>query len=142
MARERRRRRGGSADGSEAQGVPKAPPYIKRKIPHYSILSDEDLSIIEENADTILEEIGIIFSEDQEALDILEKAGASIDGERVRFPKGMCRKLIQDNAPNNLLNMLVILREMLKLVVTIWFWYLLMAPHLFMILTRDDVMQL
>ena len=46
-----------------------------------------------------LEEIGIVFSEDQEALDILEKAGASIDGERVRFPKGMCRKLIQDNAP-------------------------------------------
>ena len=97
MARERRRRRGG--DDSDAQEIPKAPAYIKRKIPHYSILSDDDLSIIEENADTILEEIGIVFSEDQEALDILEKAGASVDGERVRFPKGMCRKLIQDNAP-------------------------------------------
>ncbi|MBT7390172.1 MAG: trimethylamine methyltransferase, partial [Gammaproteobacteria bacterium] len=98
MARERRRRRGGAED-SEAQETPKAPAYIKRKIPHYSILSDDDLSIIEENADTILEEIGIVFSEDQEALDILKKAGASINGERVRFPKGMCRKLIQDNAP-------------------------------------------
>jgi len=73
MARERRRRRGGSADGSEAQGVPKAPPYIKRKIPHYSILSDEDLSIIEENADTILEEIGIIFSEEKKLLIYLKK---------------------------------------------------------------------
>ena len=99
MARERRRRRGG-ADDSDAQEAVKAPAYIKRKIPHYSILSDDDLSIIEDNADTILEEIGIVFSEDQEALDILEKAGASVDGERVRFPKGMCRKLIQDNAPN------------------------------------------
>ena len=99
MARERRRRRGGSADESDAKNIPKAPAYIKRKIPHYSILSDDDLSIIEDNADTILEEIGIVFSEDQEALDILEKAGASIDGMRVRFPKGMCRKLIQDNAP-------------------------------------------
>ena len=98
MARERRRRRGG-ADDSDAQEAVKAPAYIKRKIPHYSILSDDDLSIIEDNADTILEEIGIVFSEDQEALDILEKAGASVDGERVRFPKGMCRKLIQDNAP-------------------------------------------
>jgi len=97
MARERRRRR--AANESDVQEIPKAPAYIKRKIPHYSILSDDDLSIIEENADTILEEIGIVFSEDQEALDILEKAGASIDGERVRFPKGMCRKLIQDNAP-------------------------------------------
>ncbi|MDP0596606.1 MAG: trimethylamine methyltransferase family protein, partial [SAR86 cluster bacterium] len=84
MARERRRRRGGSADESDAKSIPKAPAYIKRKIPHYSILSDDDLSIIEDNADTILEEIGIVFSEDQEALDILEKAGASIDGMRVR----------------------------------------------------------
>ena len=77
MARERRRRRGGSTNKSDAHEVPKAPAYIKRKIPHYSILSDDNLSIIEENADTILEEIGIVFSEDQEALDILEKAGAS-----------------------------------------------------------------
>ena len=52
MARERRRRRGGSAEGPDAQTIPKAPAYIKRKIPHYSILSDEDLSIIEDNADT------------------------------------------------------------------------------------------
>jgi len=70
VARERRRRRRGPT-GSEAQEVPKAPAYIKRKIPHYSILSDDELSIIEENADTILEEIGIVFSEDQESLDIL-----------------------------------------------------------------------
>ena len=33
MARERRRRRGGSADESDAQNIPKAPAYIKRKIP-------------------------------------------------------------------------------------------------------------
>jgi len=98
VARERRRRRRGPVE-SEAQEVPKAPAYIKRKIPHYSILSDDELSVIEENADTILEKIGIVFSEDQEAIDILSSAGASIDGERVRFPRGMCRKIIQDSAP-------------------------------------------
>ena len=98
MPRERRRRRRGPAE-SEAQEVPKAPAYIKRKIPHYSILSDDELSVIEENADTILEKVGIVFSEDQETLDILSSAGASIDGERVRFPRGMCRKIIQDSAP-------------------------------------------
>ena len=81
------------------QETSRAPAYIKRKIPHYSILSDQELSIIEENADTILEEVGIVFSEDQEALDILLSAGARIDGERVRFPRGMCRKIIQDSAP-------------------------------------------
>jgi trimethylamine--corrinoid protein Co-methyltransferase len=98
VARERRRRRQ-TIENSEVQEIPKAPAYIKRKIPHYSILSDDDLSIIEENADTILEEIGIVFSEDQEALDILGAAGAIIDGERVRFPRGMCRKIIQASAP-------------------------------------------
>ena len=45
MARERRRRRRGPAE-SDAQEVPKAPAYIKRKIPHYSILSDDELSVI------------------------------------------------------------------------------------------------
>jgi len=98
VPRERRRRRRGPAE-SEAQEVPKAPAYIKRKIPHYSILSDDELSVIEENADTILEKVGIVFSEDQETLDIFSSAGASIDGERVRFPRGMCRKIIQDSAP-------------------------------------------
>ncbi len=98
MARERRRRRG-KVDKGDNQLLPKPPAYIKRKIPHYSILSDKDLEIIENNADTILEEIGIVFSEDEEALEILSNAGANIEGERVRFPRGMCRKLIQNSAP-------------------------------------------
>jgi len=84
VARERRRRRKVNED-ADVQEIPKAPAYIKRKIPHYSILNDEELSIIEQNADTILEDVGIVFSEDQEALDILAAAGASIEGERVRF---------------------------------------------------------
>ncbi len=99
MARERRggnrRRRGGNSAG---EAEPKAPAYIKRKIPHYSILSDDELAIIENNAETILEEIGIVFGEDPEALEIFKTAGASIDGERVRFPRGMCREIIQKSA--------------------------------------------
>ena len=98
MARERRRRRK-SSDSSDVQVSLKPPAYIKRKIPHYSILNDEELSIIEYNADTILEEIGIVFSEDEESLEILANAGANIDGDRVRFPRGMCRKIIQNSAP-------------------------------------------
>jgi len=98
MARERRRRRNSGNESAE-NVTPKPPAYIKRKIPHYSILSDDELGIIEHNADTILEEIGIVFSEDEESLDILAGAGANIDGERVRFPRGMCRKIIQESAP-------------------------------------------
>ena len=81
-----------------ARGAASA-PYIVRKIPRFEVLDDEGLSIIERNADRILEETGIEFREDPEVLDIFRKAGAQVDGERVRFPAGMCRALIQQHAP-------------------------------------------
>jgi len=63
------------------------------------VLSEEGLATIEYNADTILEEIGIDFRDDKEALEIWKAAGASVTGERVRFPRGMCRQLVQNSAP-------------------------------------------
>ncbi|MBU3671419.1 MAG: trimethylamine methyltransferase family protein [Sinobacteraceae bacterium] len=81
-----------------ARGAASA-PYIVRKIPRFEVLGEEGLAIIERNADRILEETGIEFREDPEVLDIFRKAGAQVDGERVRFPGGMCRELIQRNAP-------------------------------------------
>jgi trimethylamine--corrinoid protein Co-methyltransferase len=74
-------------------------PYITRKIPCYRVLGEEGLAAIENNADTILEEIGIDFREDPEALSIWKAAGADVQGERVRMPRGMCRQLIQATAP-------------------------------------------
>jgi len=70
-------------------------PYITRKIPLTEILSEEGLQVIEANAETILQEIGIDFREDPEALQIWKDAGADVKGERVRIPKGMARKLIE-----------------------------------------------
>jgi len=74
-------------------------PYITRKIPYYEVLGEEGLSLMEENADTILEEIGIDFRDDAEALELWKAAGADVKGERVHFPRGMCRSLIQKTAP-------------------------------------------
>ncbi len=74
-------------------------PYITRKIPYYEVLSEEGLELIEHNADTILEEIGIDFRDDAEALQIWKAAGADVQGERVHFPRGMCRTLVQKTAP-------------------------------------------
>src|SRR5258708_36344707 len=45
-------------------------PYITRKITHYEVLTEEGLALMEHNADTILEEIGIDFRDDPEALEI------------------------------------------------------------------------
>ena len=98
MAREKRRRRG----GVEVKEVVKAPAYIKRKIPVHDPLSDADLRILENNADTILEEIGMVFGEDLECADIMVAAGGIRDAKdpyRVRFPRGMCREIIQVSAP-------------------------------------------
>ena len=74
-------------------------PYITRKIPYYEVLGTEGLELLEHNADTILEEIGIEFREDPEALQIFKDAGADVTGERVRFPRGMCRSIVQRSAP-------------------------------------------
>ena len=74
-------------------------PFITRKIPYYEVLGTEGLELLEHNADTILEEVGIEFREDPEALSLWKQAGAAIEGERVRIPRGMARALIQRHAP-------------------------------------------
>ncbi len=76
-----------------------AVPFIERRIPCYELLDEGALALIEEHADTILQEIGIEFREDAEALGLFRTAGAMVEGERVRFPRGMCRSIIQASAP-------------------------------------------
>lgn len=94
-----------AAGGREAKRAARATrssqtvPYITRQIPFFEMLGEEGLAIIEHNADTILEEIGIDFRDDPEALQILKNAGADVQGERVRFPRGMCRQIVQASAP-------------------------------------------
>ncbi len=74
-------------------------PYITRKIPLMTVLDEEGLALIERNADTILQEIGIEFRDDEEALRLWRDAGADVKGTRVRFPKGLPRSIIQKSAP-------------------------------------------
>ena len=74
-------------------------PYITRKVPYYEVLDEEGLTLLEANADTILEEVGIDFRDDPEALEILKRGGADVKGERVHFPRGWCRSVIQKSAP-------------------------------------------
>ena len=60
-------------------------PYITRRIPLYEVLSEEGLALIEHNADTILEQIGIDFRDDPESIAVLKAGGAEVQGERVRI---------------------------------------------------------
>ncbi|MEO0498573.1 MAG: trimethylamine methyltransferase family protein [Pseudomonadota bacterium] len=75
-------------------------PPIERQIPTVELLSDEQLQKIEDNADRILAEVGVEFRDDSEALDMWRAAGASVEAERVRFPKGLCRELMK-TAPSS-----------------------------------------
>ena len=74
-------------------------PFLTRTLAPFEVLGEEGLSLIEHNADTILEEVGLEFRGDPDALRLLREAGADVDGERVRFPRGMCRSIVQATAP-------------------------------------------
>jgi len=97
----RRRGRGGSdarrarRDGAKIEQF----PFITRRIPMTEVLSAEGLETIEANAETILEEIGIEFREDEDALALWRQAGADVKGERVHIPRGLARALIAKAPP-------------------------------------------
>ncbi len=95
-----RRRGGGRAErrASRHRGA-SGLPYIERRIAPYEILSSEAIEQIEYDADTVLETVGIDFRGSPESLRLFHDAGADIDGERVRFPRGLARQLIQATAP-------------------------------------------
>ncbi len=101
--RGRRRGRGGRRGGSAAARGRREPiaqaAWIERAIPHYSLLDDAVLELIERNADTVLREIGVEFRDFPSALALWKNAGADVEGERVRFPEGLCKSLIQASAP-------------------------------------------
>ncbi len=98
---ERRGRSGGRAArrAARAHGGAAGPPYLTRRVPPYEILDEAGLARIEAGAETILEEIGVEFRGDPEALALWREAGAEVEGERVRCPRGLCRSLIQASAP-------------------------------------------
>ncbi|MDB4111821.1 trimethylamine methyltransferase family protein [Yoonia sp.] len=85
---------GGAARRAERTAVSvETAKYITRNIPNYEVLSEADLDLIEANAETVLAEIGVNFVDSPEALARWKAAGAEIEGERVRIPRGLARKL-------------------------------------------------
>ena len=98
----RGRRRGGRAAKISARRrgtVEELATWIDRRIPCFEVLDGEALELIEHNAETVLEEIGIEFRDFPRALKLWKDAGADVAGERVRFPRGMCRSLVKATAP-------------------------------------------
>ncbi len=91
-----RHRRGGGGAARRAERLAprfEAAPYIRRRIPNYEILDEEGLELIERNAETVLEEIGVSFVNNPAALELWRGAGADVRGERVHIPRGLARSL-------------------------------------------------
>ncbi len=89
-----RRGGGGAARRAERTAVSiETAKYIERNIPNFEILNEEALQIIEENAETVLAEIGVNFVENPAALELWRQAGADVQGERVRIPRRLAREL-------------------------------------------------
>ncbi|MEM9854211.1 MAG: trimethylamine methyltransferase family protein [Pseudomonadota bacterium] len=93
--RTRRARGGGGAARRAARtGVKiEAARFIERNMPLVDMLSSEAIELIEDRAEQVLEEIGVAFVENPDALARWKAAGADVEGERVRLPRGLARKL-------------------------------------------------
>ena len=99
-----RRARGGADARRAIRGSTeiKQAGYIRRNMKLYEPYSDDQLEMIEHNAETVLQETGIDFYEDEEAVQMWKDAGADVQASptearrfRVRFPRGLVRSLIR-----------------------------------------------
>ena len=92
---------GGAARRAERTAVRiECAKFITRNIPNLEILNEEAMEIIEYNAETVLEEVGVNFVENPAALERWKDAGADVDGVRVRIPRGLARELCK-TAPSS-----------------------------------------
>ena len=94
--RKRARGGGGAARRAARNAVSfETAKFIQRNVPNYEVLSEEALEIIETNAETVLEEIGVNFVNNPAALQLWRDAGADVREERVHIPRGLARQLCQ-----------------------------------------------
>ncbi len=92
----RRRARGGGGAARRAERSAlsiETARFIERNIPDFEILTPDAIEIIEHNAETVLEEIGVNFVDNPAALRRWREAGADVRGERVHIPRGLARRL-------------------------------------------------
>ena len=91
----RSRRGGGRAGRGGSTATQPVDAYAKRAIPFFEPYTPEQIDTIINDAQDLLERVGIDFRDDVEVLEMWREAGAIVDGERVRFPKGLLLDLIK-----------------------------------------------
>ena len=87
--KQRRRRRGGKSAPAQ---TPVA-PFIQRNLPYFNPLDEAALLKLEAQVDWLLENIGIEYRDDPEALEIWRQGGAEVQGTRVKADAQLIRAL-------------------------------------------------
>jgi trimethylamine--corrinoid protein Co-methyltransferase len=88
-------RRGGRRERRQIRTQPRNDmlPALRRNMPLVEPLSQEQIEKIDHASMDILEEIGVVFRDDI-ALEDWRRAGADVNGDRVRLDRGLVRELI------------------------------------------------
>ncbi len=89
MVRRARPRRGDEASGVCAP----ASPFIIRRLPNFDPLDEESITALENQVDWLIQDHGIEFRDDPEALRIWKEAGADVKDTRVRGASDWVRAL-------------------------------------------------
>ncbi|GMG83937.1 trimethylamine methyltransferase family protein [Paralimibaculum aggregatum] len=86
-------RRARATRGRPPEGAAPASPHVARRLPFFEVLDDEQIARLEAQVDWILEDVGIAFRDDPEALRLWRAEGARIEGDTVRAPADWIRAL-------------------------------------------------
>ena len=88
-----RRRRARGAQAAEATQAVAKDNFATRQIPHFDFLSQEQLHDILDQAEWLMEEIGLRWADHPGALERWKAAGADVRGDMVHLPRGLAREL-------------------------------------------------
>ncbi|MEM7291404.1 MAG: trimethylamine methyltransferase family protein [Pseudomonadota bacterium] len=89
MARRSRQTR----DRNSQSGAAVSSPHIRRVLPFFDPLDEEQLSLLEQQVDWIIQDVGIAFRDDPESIALWEKEGARVEGDIVTAPADWIRSL-------------------------------------------------
>ena len=68
-------------------------PFIARQLPFFDPLDEEQIIKLEAQVNWIIEDVGVAFRDDPEAIDLWTSAGAKVDGDIVRAGADWIRAL-------------------------------------------------
>lgn len=85
------RRARASRNRETSSGGVVASPYIRRAIPFFEVLDEEQIEKLEAQVDWIIQDVGIAFRDDPESIELWKREGANVDGDIVRAPADWIR---------------------------------------------------